>query len=118
MTEIERRQSVRRPLKQPCSFTANNQKYNGTTENISLNGVYLKSITPKISSEWIHQTILLQIQLGEKPFTTSARIVYMSDNSLPFLKGIGIEFIQTTKDMRRRLQNFLLKTPDNPEGLS
>ncbi len=109
MDKTERRRSIRHSLKLHYNFTLNNDKYLGTTGNISLTGIFLQSISPDLSISFENHEIELQLKLDKKTFISQAKIVYISDSTIPLMRGVGIEFIKPDEGMRRLLKNFILR---------
>ncbi len=105
----ERRLSVRHPLKLLYKFYFGDDSYAGVTGNVSLTGVFLEAISPKIPAKLINETIELQLVLENKKFITSAKIVYISDPNIPLMHGVGIEFGYLSETMQKMLKNYLIK---------
>lgn len=105
---IERRKHARVALCCECSLTISGQRYVGTTDNVSLGGVYLGMIDPPLPKESVLQTGELLLTLDQDQFTAQCEVVFIGgDPSFP--TGVGIAFQDLSQQNSDKLKAFILQ---------
>jgi c-di-GMP-binding flagellar brake protein YcgR len=94
-------------LEAGCSIDIGGTLHTGITGNISRGGLYLQSLDPSLSREFIGKIGQLSLKLDDGRITTPCRIVFIGGEATPTLKGVGVEFQMIPEEVLERLKELV-----------
>ncbi len=107
----EKRKRERFTLSLPYSLVIEGELHSGMTRNISLDGVYVETISPSIIESQTGQNGEITLKLESEPIATECRIVYVGGGTIPYPTGVGILFLDPGKPkLAVALRKFFLKS--------
>lgn len=105
----DKRQSIRFPISLPYRLILNGVEHSGRISNLSLGGVYLDSIEPRLDSSSISHQGELKIQQAEKWVTLKCEVVYLGESRALFPQGVGIAFVMQDDKITLELWNLAIQ---------
>ena len=103
----EKRKYPRIPLSVQYSLDVEGQNHTGVTGNISMGGVYLRSISPPLQQSKTAKSAVVTLHLKPAPLNIACRIVYVGGGIIPNMEGVGIAFEDLSKATSTTLNGYI-----------
>ncbi len=107
----ERRKYPRVSISIRYSLALDGEYYTGVTGNISLGGVYLRTIAPPLQNSKIAKPAEITLHLNPTRLSMECRIVYVGGGATLHPEGVGVAFhnlsAETTATLNEYIRNKL-----------
>ena len=107
-SHIEQRRYPRVSAAIRYSLVLDGENHTGVTGNISLGGVYLKTISPALQSSDITKSAKITLHLNPTPLSMECRIVYIGGGAIPHPEGVGVAFHDLGEETTATLEECIL----------